>query len=29
LHRADEALRTLGGEGDAQDAIHITVTPDV
>jgi threonine dehydrogenase-like Zn-dependent dehydrogenase len=28
LHRADEALRTLGGETDAPDAIHITVLPD-
>jgi threonine dehydrogenase-like Zn-dependent dehydrogenase len=27
LHEADEALRTLGGESDTTDAIHITVTP--
>jgi threonine dehydrogenase-like Zn-dependent dehydrogenase len=27
LQEADEALRTLGGESDATDAIHITVTP--
>ena len=29
LHQADEALRTLGGETDAADAIHITVRPDL
>jgi threonine dehydrogenase-like Zn-dependent dehydrogenase len=29
LNRADEALRTLGGESDATDAIHVTVTPNL